>query len=171
MRPLALSRLVRPLSGALALALLAGCASTHDLTPASSPRGGLRSKAVGCQSGITGTSKAAPIACAWRTFAAQAAAVSAARRKMAAPSSASGALASSRPIPSSCIAQARSCAPKRRELLNSRRRLSSFCGHPAWRDCSVAKTSLAPSRKTARSAAGWLQASADWNAARLWRET
>lgn len=38
MRPLPLPRLARPLSAALALALLAGCASTHGLAPASSPR-------------------------------------------------------------------------------------------------------------------------------------
>ena len=36
--PLPLPRLARPLSAALALALLAGCASTHGLAPASSPR-------------------------------------------------------------------------------------------------------------------------------------
>jgi len=38
MRPLPPSRCVRPLSAALALTLLAGCASTHGLAPASSPR-------------------------------------------------------------------------------------------------------------------------------------
>ncbi len=38
MRPLPPSRCVRPLSAAFALALLAGCASTHGLAPASSPR-------------------------------------------------------------------------------------------------------------------------------------
>ena len=38
MRPLPPPRFVRPLSAALALALLAGCASTHGLAPASSPR-------------------------------------------------------------------------------------------------------------------------------------